>query len=172
MSRQHIPVKDIKIGTKGWTAKVIVEAKGMPRSSQRSPVKYQRMILRDSAGTKVQATIFDSDIDKFSDVLTLYKNYYISNAVVKTILPQHRIANNDYQWHINSKTVVEEVTGECSSISVSPYNFVPFSKFSKYINSDVYVDVIGVVIDAHPTREIPTVNSPQRIQELVLVGKQ
>ena len=48
MSRQHIPLKDITIGTKGWTAKVIVEAKGMPCSSQRSPVKYQRMILRDS----------------------------------------------------------------------------------------------------------------------------
>ncbi|KAL5581401.1 hypothetical protein UlMin_013843 [Ulmus minor] len=172
MSRQHIPVKDITIGTKGWTAKVIVEAKGMPRFSQRSPVKYQRIILRDSAGTKVQATIFDSDIDKFSDVLTLYTTYYISNAVVKTILPQHRIANNDYQWHINSKTVVEEITGECSSISVSPYNFVPFSEFSKYINSDVYVDVVGVVIDAHPTREIPTVNGPQRLQELVLVDQQ
>ena len=40
MSKQHIPVKDITIGTKGWTAKVIVEAKGMPRSSQRSPVKF------------------------------------------------------------------------------------------------------------------------------------
>ncbi|KAL5574918.1 hypothetical protein UlMin_016617 [Ulmus minor] len=172
MSRQHIPVKDITIGTKGWTMKVIVEAKGMPRSSQRSPVKYQRMILRDSAGTKVQVTIFDSDIDKFSDVLTLYKTYYISNAVVKTILPQHRISSNDYQWHINSKTVVEEVTEEYLSISVSPYNFVPFSEFSKYINSDVYVDVIGVVIDAHPTREIPTVNGPQRIQELVLVDQQ
>ncbi|KAL5555054.1 hypothetical protein UlMin_037290 [Ulmus minor] len=144
----------------------------MPRSSQCSPVKYQRMILRDFAGTKVQATIFDSDIDKFSDVLTLYKTYYISNVVVKTILPQHRIANNDYQWHINSKTVVEEVTGECSSISVSPYNFVLFLEFSKYINSDVYVDVIGVVIDAHPIREIPTVNGPQRIQELVLVDQQ
>ena len=58
---------------------------------------------------------------------------------MKTILPQHRIANNDYQWHINSKTIVEEVTEEYSSISVSPYNFVPFSEFSKYINSDVYV---------------------------------
>ncbi|KAL5570070.1 hypothetical protein UlMin_026645 [Ulmus minor] len=38
MSRQHIPLKDITIGTKGWTAKVIVEAKGMPRSSQHSPI--------------------------------------------------------------------------------------------------------------------------------------
>ncbi|KAL5579887.1 hypothetical protein UlMin_012329 [Ulmus minor] len=172
MSRQYIPLKDITIGTKGWTAKVIVEAKGMPRSSQCSPVKYQRMILRDSAGTKVQATIFESDIDKFSDVLTLYRTYYISNAVVKTILPQHRIANNDFQWHINSKTVVEEVTEEYSSISVLPHNFVPFSEFSKYMNSDVYVDVIGVVIDAHLTREIPTVNGPQKIQELLLVDQQ
>ncbi|KAL5543449.1 hypothetical protein UlMin_007233 [Ulmus minor] len=130
---------------------------------------FSSYALFSFGGTKVQATIFDSDIDKFSNVLTLYKTYYISNVVVKTILPQHRIANNDYQWHINSKTVVQEVTEEYSSISVSPYNFVPFSEFSKYINSDVYVDVIGVVIDAHPTREIPTVNGPQRIQELVLI---
>ncbi|KAL5578975.1 hypothetical protein UlMin_011417 [Ulmus minor] len=172
MSRQHIPLKDITIGTKGWTAKVIVEAKAMPRSSQRSPVKYQRMILRDSEGTKVQATIFESDIDKFSDVLALYKTYYISNAVVKTILPQHRIAKNDYQWHINSKTVVEEVTEVYSSISLPPYNFVSFSEFSKHINSDAYVDIIGVVIHAYPLREIPTVNGPQRIQELLLVDQQ
>ncbi|KAL5561843.1 hypothetical protein UlMin_031590 [Ulmus minor] len=172
MSRQHIPLKDITIGTKGWTTKVIVEAKGMPRSSQRSPVKYQRMILRDSEGTKVQATIFESDIDKFSDVLTLYKTYYISNAVVKIILPQHRIAKNDYQWHINSKTVVQEVTEEYSSISLPPYNFVSFSEFSKYINSDAYVDIIGVVIHAYPPREIPTVNGPQRIQELLLVDQE
>ena len=72
-------------------------------------------------------------------MLTLYKTYYISNVVVKTILPQHRISSNDYQWHINSKTVVEEVTEEYSSILVSPYNFVPFSEFSKYINLDVYI---------------------------------
>ena len=71
--------------------------------------------------------------------MTLYKTYYISNAVVKTILPQHRIAKNDYQWHINSKTVVEEVTEEYYSISVPPYNFASFSEFSKYINSDAYV---------------------------------
>ncbi|KAL5553016.1 hypothetical protein UlMin_040417 [Ulmus minor] len=136
------------------------------------PKHAQREALENRQEPKVQATIFDSNIDKFSDVLTLYKTYYISNVVVKIILPQHRIANNDYQWHINSKIVVEEVTGECSSISVSPYNFVPFSEFSKYINSDVYVDVVGVVIDAHPTREISTVNGPQRIQELVLVDQQ
>ncbi|KAL5543529.1 hypothetical protein UlMin_007313 [Ulmus minor] len=139
MSKQYMHVKDITIASKGWTSKVIVEAKGMPCSSQRSLVKYQRMILRDTEGTKVQTTIFDSDIKRFSNVLTLYKSYYISNAVVKTIPPQHRIANNDYQWHINSKTVVEEVPEEHSPISLSLYNFVPFSEIHKYIKSYVHV---------------------------------
>ncbi len=89
MSRQHMPLKDITIGSKGWTAKVIVETKGMPRSSQRSPVKYQRMILRDSAVIHF-TNFFLAKIIFISYFLKIYIFYVLT----ETNFNQHILSGN------------------------------------------------------------------------------
>ena len=49
--------------------------------------------------------------------------------------------------------------------------------YRNFFNNKIYcffliIDIIGVVIHAYPPREIPTVNGPQRIQELLLVDQE
>jgi hypothetical protein len=46
----------------------------------------------------VQATIFGRDIQLPEDILSTLKKYFITNALVTPIKPEHRIVNNEYQW--------------------------------------------------------------------------
>ena len=56
----------------------------------------------------MQTCIFGEDIAILQDTLHIFRSYYIKNAYVKAIQPQYRIVNNEYQWIINTKTLVKE----------------------------------------------------------------
>ncbi|KAG6705369.1 hypothetical protein I3842_07G176100 [Carya illinoinensis] len=60
-------------------------------------------------GNRVQAVIFGKDIDLRNDTLYIYQSYYIANALVRTMDPRHQRGPNQFQWTINSKTIVEEI---------------------------------------------------------------
>ncbi|XP_060671114.1 replication protein A 70 kDa DNA-binding subunit B-like [Ziziphus jujuba] len=127
MVREVKLIKDIQAQQRGWTVKVVIIEKAMPRVSKSSPNKYQRLILADEEGNKIQATIYGGDIHIFRDTLIIGKNYYISNAWVKEIGGQYQIVQNNLQWTINGRTIVEEVTGDSEIIVPAVYSFVPFS---------------------------------------------
>ncbi|KAL2466624.1 replication protein A 70 kDa DNA-binding subunit B-like [Abeliophyllum distichum] len=62
-------IHDVSPGTAGWTVKVVVTEKFSPRIAQRSPTKYQNLILMDSEGSTVQTTFFTDfeDLPKYMD---------------------------------------------------------------------------------------------------------
>ncbi|XP_060673307.1 replication protein A 70 kDa DNA-binding subunit B-like [Ziziphus jujuba] len=135
MVREVKLIKDIQAQQRGWTVKVVIIEKAMPRVSKSSPNKYQTLILADEEGNKIQATIYGGDIHIFRDTLIIGKNYYISNAWVKEIGAQYQIVQNNLQWTINGRTIVEEVTGDSEIIVPAVYSFVPFSRLHTYIDS-------------------------------------
>ncbi|KAK4842518.1 hypothetical protein QYF36_023068 [Acer negundo] len=128
--------------TKGWTAKVLIAEKTMPRESQHSSNIYQRFILIDSEGTRVQASIFGVDIKLFEDTSTISKIYHISNAYVKPIRPEHRIVENDLQWTINGRTLIKEVEDD-QVIVPAAFSFVPFADLEKYKDCLAQVDLFS-----------------------------
>nr|XP_048328430.1 replication protein A 70 kDa DNA-binding subunit B-like [Ziziphus jujuba var. spinosa] len=170
MIREIKLIKDIQAQQRGWTVKVVVIEKAMPRVSKSSPNKYQRLILADEEGNKIQATIYGGDIHIFRDTLIIGKNYYISNAWVKEIGAQYQIVQNNLQWTINGRTIVEEVTGDSEIIVPAVYNFVPFSRLHTYIDSLSHVDVIGIAIEIKPKKEIITNDGLEIVQEMTLMN--
>ncbi|KAH7547623.1 hypothetical protein FEM48_Zijuj01G0329500 [Ziziphus jujuba var. spinosa] len=170
MVREVKLIKDIQAQQRGWTVKVVVIEKAMPQVSKSSPNKYQRLILADEEGNKIQATIYGGDIHIFRDTLIIGKNYYISNAWVKEIGAQYQIVQNNLQWTINGRTIVEEVTGDSEIIVPAVYSFVLFSRLHTYIDSLSHVDVIGIAIEIKPKKEIITNDGLEIVQEMTLMN--
>ncbi|KAE9452740.1 hypothetical protein C3L33_15370, partial [Rhododendron williamsianum] len=90
---------------KNWIAKVKVLEKWSPRSTQHSPVKYQKLILADAEGNRVQAMIYNDNIKKLEDTLQVYNTYLISNATVKFTMQtvkftaiKYRTVDADFDW--------------------------------------------------------------------------
>ena len=48
MARVIKVIKDIHVGDKNWTAKVILIEKGMPRDAKSSPTKFQMFVFADA----------------------------------------------------------------------------------------------------------------------------
>ncbi|KAL2494815.1 hypothetical protein Fot_38572 [Forsythia ovata] len=48
MSNEFQLIREVSPGTTGWTVKVVVVEKFSPRIAQKSPTKYQNLILKDS----------------------------------------------------------------------------------------------------------------------------
>ncbi|XP_042954753.1 uncharacterized protein LOC122291181 [Carya illinoinensis] len=63
MQTVYTSIKDITPSTRDWKIKMIVAEKSPKRTGQRSPVKYQSLTLIDPEENRLQATIFDKDID-------------------------------------------------------------------------------------------------------------
>lgn len=69
------------------------------------------------------------------DTLKIYHNYRISNAVVNDTPAQHRVVNNDHQWVLYARTLIEEVEVKALTFQALKYNFVPLADLPKYTNS-------------------------------------
>ncbi|KAK2665790.1 hypothetical protein Ddye_004364 [Dipteronia dyeriana] len=135
MSTQTKFIQEIRHTTKKWTTIVFVAEKSMPRKARQNTSKYQHLILIDTQGTRIQPTIFDKNIQAFEDTLIVFKKYYITNASVRPISPDHRVMQNEYQWIIDSGTMVGEIEKEdvaSTSKNTPEFSFVPFSRLDTY----------------------------------------
>ncbi|KAL6558424.1 hypothetical protein OROMI_018774 [Orobanche minor] len=74
--------------TKNWTAKVSVVNKIEPRiSSQPASIRFQKMLLADTKGNRIEAMLYRGDIDLLKNSLQPHQTYLISNALVRPLKP-------------------------------------------------------------------------------------
>ncbi|KAL2518971.1 Nucleic acid-binding [Abeliophyllum distichum] len=133
MAFQPKLIPDVSPGQTSWTAKVVVAEKNVSRTAQRSPVKYQNMVLVDPQGNKVHATIYNNDITAFQDTLLLSKTYLISNATVRHTDPKYKATAGPVQWTINGRTRIEELDENHDDLVFSTYDLVSFDNLQEYI---------------------------------------
>ncbi|KAL2543442.1 Replication protein A 70 kDa DNA-binding subunit B [Abeliophyllum distichum] len=165
-------IHDVSPGTAGWTVKVVVAEKFSPRVAQRSPTKYQNLILMDSEGSTVQATLYGQNITTFQDELILGKTYLISNALVKETNAEYKAKSGEMQWTISGRTRIRRVEENNSNLLISTYSFTDFEDLPKYMDSNVDISVIGIIIDIKPRRIIQTRFGKEcQVQDLVLIDK-
>ncbi|KAL2470865.1 Nucleic acid-binding [Abeliophyllum distichum] len=126
---------DISPSQTSWTTKVVVAQKNISRTAQRSPVKYQNMVLVDPQGNKVHATIYNNDITVFQDTLILSKAYLISNATGKHTNLKYRATAGPIQWTINGRTRIEEIDENHDDMVFSTYNLASFDGLQEYMDS-------------------------------------
>ncbi|KAG5557452.1 hypothetical protein RHGRI_007630 [Rhododendron griersonianum] len=96
MAENLFAIEDVKEGMMNWTVKAMVIERGYPRITSASQT-YQKIILIDSKGTKMQCTIWNTDIPVLEDTLELYHSYLISNAKVDTTVPEFQIFDSPLQ---------------------------------------------------------------------------
>ncbi|KAL2531522.1 replication protein A 70 kDa DNA-binding subunit B-like [Abeliophyllum distichum] len=155
-----------------WTAKVVVAEKNVSRTAQRSPVKYQNMVLVDPQGNKVHATIYNNDITAFQDTLLLSKTYLISNATVRHTDPKYKATAGPVQWTINGRTRIEELDENHDDLVFSTYDLVSFDNLQEYMDSKDEIGVVGLAIGILPKKVVQTKNgSESHIQEIILVNE-
>ncbi|KAL2505189.1 Replication protein A 70 kDa DNA-binding subunit B [Abeliophyllum distichum] len=165
-------IGEVSPGTAGWTVKVVVAEKFSPRVAQRSLTKYQNLILMDSEGSTVQATLYGQNITAFQDELILGKTYLISNALVKETSAEYKAKSGEMQWTISGRTRIRRVEENNSNILISTYSFTDFEDLPKYMDSNVDISVVGIIIDIKPRRIIQTRFGKEcQVQDLVLINK-
>ncbi|KAL2454448.1 DEAD-box ATP-dependent RNA helicase 24 [Abeliophyllum distichum] len=172
MAFQPKLIPDVSPGQTSWTAKVVVAEKNVSRTAQRSPVKYQNMVLVDPQGNKVHATIYNNDITAFQDTLLLSKTYLISNATVRHTDPKYKATAGPVQWTINGRTRIEELDENHDDLVFSTYDLVSFDNLQEYMDSKDEIGVVGLAIGILPKKVVQTKNgSESHIQEIILVNE-
>ncbi|KAL2538379.1 replication protein A 70 kDa DNA-binding subunit B-like [Forsythia ovata] len=101
MSKEFQLIRDVSPGSSGWTVKVVIAEKFSPRIAQKSPTKYQNLILMDTEGSMVQETLYGQNITAFQDELILGNTYLISNAMVKVTNAEYKAKYGEVQWTIS-----------------------------------------------------------------------
>ncbi|KAL2459842.1 replication protein A 70 kDa DNA-binding subunit D-like [Forsythia ovata] len=112
MSKEFQLISNVSPGSSGWTVKVVVAEKFSPRIAQKSPTKYQNLILMDTEGSTVQATLYGQNITAFQDQLTLENTYLVSNAMVKITNPEYKAKSREVQWIISGRTRIRKLSSK------------------------------------------------------------
>ena len=68
--------------------------------------------------------------------MQVFQSYYIGNAYVKAIDPRHKIESHEYQWIINSRTIIENVEDDEPVLKAPEYNIIPFNELDAYKDTD------------------------------------
>ncbi|KAF5931490.1 hypothetical protein HYC85_032363 [Camellia sinensis] len=105
MGEKITPVKNITSSTHDWKAKV--------------------------QGIRVQAIIYEGQIDKFEDIPEVFKSYYISNAMVKSVQEKYRIVPNEWQWTINAND------------NPPAHDFFTFDKLEKHVDKQTEIGKVN-----------------------------
>ncbi|KAL2455154.1 FAD binding 3 domain-containing protein [Abeliophyllum distichum] len=154
-------IPDIYPTQRDWTTKVIVTEKLAPKIAKQNQSRYQHMILMDLKGNKVQATLYDANINAFEDQLILGKTYLISNANL-----------GEKQWTITGRTRIEELPEDNMALIFSTYEFTAFDELEKFMDSNKDISIIALCIDMKPKRLIQTRSGNQTyVQDIILINK-
>lgn len=139
------PINSLSPYQNKWTirARVVNKAPVRTWNNQRGEGKLFSMDLLDESG-EIRATAFNSECDKFFDMIELNKVYFITRGVIKTANKKFSNLNNDYELTLSNETQIFPCHDfDDSQMPALKFNFVPLNQV-KDVDVDGIVDVIGV----------------------------
>ncbi|KAI8551263.1 hypothetical protein RHMOL_Rhmol06G0171900 [Rhododendron molle] len=131
MAKNLLPLRNINLDSKNYTVEAIIVEKAMPKKSARTGSEYQRFVLQDIEGTKIQATIFGTNIRTFENTLKLFHTYSITNATVNTTSEEFRFLEQRCQLIINSRSPVEEIKIDGLTMRSIKFDFTPIDMLGR-----------------------------------------
>ncbi|KAH7861756.1 hypothetical protein Vadar_030423 [Vaccinium darrowii] len=153
MKKQMSMINEIQPGMRNWGANIIVTEKSLPKMATNGKV-YQKLMFRDSEGTRIQAVIFGNDIDTLGETLKIYHTYCIRNAMVQEIPTRHKIIESPNQWILSERTPIEEATVDDLSVRNLKYNFMPLGDTANYYQTADSIDALFAIIDVGQHRKV------------------
>jgi len=139
------PINSLSPYQNKWTirARVVYKAPIRIWSNQRGEGKLFSMDLVDESG-EIRATAFNSECDKFLDMIEVNKVYFITRGSIKTANKKFSNLNNDYELTLSGESQIYPCHDfDDSQMPALKFNFVQLNKV-KDIDVDGIVDVIGV----------------------------
>lgn len=139
------PINSLSPYQNKWTirARVVYKAPVRTWSNQRGEGKLFSMDLIDESG-EIRATAFNTECDKFFDMIEVNKVYFITRGVIKTANKKFSNLNNDYELTLSSDSQIFPCHDfDDTQMPALKFNFVPLSQV-KNVDVDGIVDVIGV----------------------------
>ncbi|KAL6564625.1 hypothetical protein OROMI_016075 [Orobanche minor] len=136
--------------TKNWTAKVSVVNKTEPRtSSQPASIRFQKMLLADTKGNRIEAMLYRGDIDLLKNSLQPHQTYLISNALVRPLKPgfENPLTNNKYQWILGSRTAILATHQDSLTFSELAPTFIRCDQFRDFLGSRALITIDDLLSD-------------------------
>ncbi|XP_025413456.1 replication protein A 70 kDa DNA-binding subunit isoform X1 [Sipha flava] len=139
------PINSLSPYQNKWTirARVVYKAPVRTWNNQRGEGKLFSMDLVDESG-EIRATAFNSECEKFFDMIEVNKVYFITRGAIKTANKKFSNLNNDYELTLSGETQVFPCHDfDESQMPALKFNFIQLSEV-KNVEVDGIVDVIGV----------------------------
>ncbi|KAF8369565.1 hypothetical protein HHK36_032409 [Tetracentron sinense] len=155
-----------------WTIKVRVSRvfDVYEYSNAKGCGKLLKIILIDEKGGEIQATLFNSDVDKFSSILEEESAYFITNVKVVNALTKFQVVSHKYQLNFTNETSIHKIEDACSEISARKYNFKEFKSLRGLLNSEESnIDIIGVIVAVNPSIEVHKKNGSTTVKRDIIV---
>ncbi|KAL6508487.1 hypothetical protein OROHE_021620 [Orobanche hederae] len=178
-------LNDITPDLRNWTARVCIVNKTAPRtSSQPTPIKFQKMLLGDEHGNRVEAMLYRSDVDLLRNSFQLDETYLISNALVRPVKQgfENPLVNNSYQWIVSARTTIlpsEKKTSVCSTLTPV---FTHYNQFHKFIETRGLISIsstsamhiagtVAIVFSKHDPRCVSSRGRENTLREYVAIDE-
>lgn len=128
--------------------------------------KYFAFHLLDDSG-EIRAVAFNEDVEKYYEVLEIFKIYIVSNANIKPSLENSPV-KCDFEMTIDNRTKIEFYADNEPSVPKPVFNFKTISSLNS-LPKDSSVDVIGICYKISDVSNIATKykEMPKRIISLI-----
>nr|GMC53744.1 replication protein A 70 kDa DNA-binding subunit B-like [Ipomoea batatas] len=170
-------IPDVTTESRQWRCKVAVVQKLNTQESRRTPgKKYKPIILQDEAGNRVQAMVYDNDIDGLDKRLEVSSTYIICNASITNVVGFKNLPDPKYTnlWNITRSTMIQKVSPD-EAIDMSGHVHDHLSKFHQvfdYFLSRRPISIMAIVIYKLPRKIVVTKNGDQNVNDFVIMNEE
>ncbi|KAL8468853.1 hypothetical protein ACS0TY_031891 [Phlomoides rotata] len=112
-----------------------------------------KLFLQDGEGSMVQATLFNEQIDKFTELLESGKCYLISKGNIRPVNKKFDNMNDKIEISFTNATKVDDCL-ESFPLKISK-SFVPFNEVEKISKGQRLMDILGMVIKVRQAFPVP-----------------
>ncbi|KAL6550204.1 hypothetical protein OROMI_020692 [Orobanche minor] len=161
--------------TKNWTAKVYVVNKTEPRtSSQPTSIRFQKLLLADNKGNRVEGMVYRGDIELLKNSLRLHQTYLISNAIVRPVKPgfENPLTNNKDQLILGARTPILATEEDALILYELAPTFTHSDHFRDFVGTITLISAAAIIIDGHARRTVTAKGKQNTLHEYAAVDEQ
>ena len=163
-----IPISSLNPYQGRWAIKGRVTAKGDIRRyhNAKGEGKVFNFDLLDSDGGEIRVACFNTQLDRFYEVVEVGKVYVVSRGNLKPVQRNYNHLNSEWEITLERDSSVDLCPDENSSIPSQQYNFRPISEIEDTPTGTI-LDIIGVAISVSPSTTVQKKNGTETLKRII-----
>lgn len=165
---QIIPISSLNPYQGRWAIKARVTAKGDIRryNNAKGDGKVFSFDLLDSDEGEIRVTCFNTQVDRFYDIIEAGKVYIVSKGTLKPAQKEFNHLSSEWEITLDKNSTIDLCTEEGISIPNQKFNFISISKIEETPNNSI-IDLIGIVTAVTPSVAILRKNGMETQRRVV-----